>query len=166
MKLGLISDSHDHVIHVRLAMQCFWEHGVTDVVHAGDFVHPHAILAMEGMRVHAVLGNNDHDEVGLQQAFARIGGRLAGNLLELSLPAGLAAVYHGTVASVRESLVHSGKYGVVVLGHTHKPLDQWVGTTRVFNPGTAHGFGRRATVMIYDTDTDQGKLVELKPDFP
>lgn len=161
MKIGLISDTHDHLDHIRQATQLFRDRGVDCVIHAGDIVSPPALLAMEGVMVNAVFGNNDGETVGLMKACAKSGGRLEGDFLQLETPDGPIAVYHGTVPALRDGLIRDGRYRAVVSGHTHTPVDRLEGSTRVLNPGTAHGFGQQATVMIYDTAQDKAELISL-----
>jgi hypothetical protein len=36
-----------------------------------------------------------------------------------------------------------------------------VGKTLVLNPGTVHGFGERATVMIFDSRTRSTEIIDL-----
>ena len=63
----------------------------------------------------------------------------------------------------REALIQSGKYNVVVYGHTHKVDNKVVGKTIVINPGTANGwfFGYKATAAIFDTVSKECDFVEL-----
>ncbi|MBF0371609.1 MAG: metallophosphoesterase [Magnetococcales bacterium] len=161
MKIGLISDTHDHLQHIRLAAGIFKERGVDLVIHAGDFCSPPAALALEGLPVAAVFGNNDGEKLGMAKMFQRIEGRLEGDFLEVESEAGPVAVYHGTVAAILESLIQCGKYRAVVSGHTHKPVNEQVGKTLVLNPGSAHGFGGAATVMVVDLVSGAAELIEL-----
>ncbi|MEO5376565.1 MAG: YfcE family phosphodiesterase [Magnetococcus sp. DMHC-6] len=161
MKIGLISDSHDHLDHIGKAAQLFKERGVDLVIHAGDFISPPAILALDGLTVAAVFGNNDGEKLGLAKMFAKIQGRLEGDFLELETEEGLLAVYHGTVSSLKRSLIDSGRYRAVVCGHTHTPENRLQGNTWVLNPGTAHGFGMRATVMVVETHDWSVELIDL-----
>lgn len=161
MKIGIISDSHDHLGHVRKAAQLFRERGVERVIHAGDFISPPSILCLEGLAVYSVYGNNDGERLGLRKVFEKIGGQLAEEVLEMDVPEGKIAVYHGTVPSVLRALIRSQDYCVVVCGHTHHVVDQLEGKTRVLNPGTAHGFGKEATIMVYDTTTAQAERILL-----
>ena len=73
------------------------------------------------------------------------------------------AVYHGTQQERRDLLIQSGKYDVIVCGHTHPTLTSKLGRTLVLNPGTAKGwfFGYRATVGIFDTLTKATYLIDL-----
>lgn len=163
MRIGLISDSHDHLDNMEKIVDLFALRGVSRILHAGDFVCPAMILAMRGFEVSAVFGNNDGERVGLRKAFEQIGGRIQGEFLELSAPGGqgLIALYHGTDSSFLASLIQSGNYRVVVSGHTHKPVNRMEGETLVLNPGSAHGFRQSATVMIYDDAMHAAELIEL-----
>ena len=71
------------------------------------------------------------------------------------------AVYHGTVPALTEALVGCGRYDLVVTGHTHKMVNERIGETLLLNPGSAHGFGERATVMVVETTDLEVELVEL-----
>lgn len=161
MKLGLISDSHDHLDNIRKAARLFRERGVDRVIHIGDFISPPAIHCLEGLMVYAVYGNNDGERAGLKNMVGKIGGQLADEILEMAIPGGQLAAYHGTVPAILMALIRSQVYTVVVSGHTHRLEDRWEGPTRVLNPGTAHGFGKEATVMLYDTTTSQTEPLSL-----
>jgi hypothetical protein len=58
-------------------------------------------------------------------------------------------------------LIECGKYDVVAYGHTHQCEDMKIGNTLVLNPGTAHGFWERATVMIFDTAIREAEIIDL-----
>ncbi len=161
MKIGLIADSHDHIDHLQKAAEAFRERGVERVIHAGDFVSPPSLLGLKGLNVYAVYGNNDGERSGLTKMFATMGGELADEVLEMDLPTGRIAVYHGTVMAVLNALIRSQTYDLVVTGHTHRVTDRLEGKTRVLNPGTAHGFNQNATVMVYDTATENVEVISL-----
>ncbi|MBF0284984.1 MAG: YfcE family phosphodiesterase [Magnetococcales bacterium] len=161
MKLGLISDSHDHIAHVEKAAEIFHQRQVEMVLHAGDMCSPPAIKPLKGLKLAGVFGNNDGETVGLLRLFEKLGGRLEGEFLELDLPEGKLALYHGTVPPLRESLMRGGLYRFVVLGHTHRGERLQHGETTILNPGTAHGFGGPATIMLFDTLTGVEELITL-----
>ncbi|OSM05324.1 metallophosphoesterase [Magnetofaba australis] len=163
MKLGLISDTHDHVEHVRQAVDLFQQRGVDLTIHCGDISSPFIIRALRGLPVAGVLGNNDGEKYGLARAYADIGGRFGGDFMTLDLtePDKRAAVYHGTVPAITRALGLSGEYDLVITGHTHHPVNELIGTTRMLNPGSCHGYGKRATVMIFDTCQDHADVIEL-----
>ncbi len=161
MKIGLISDSHDHIDNIRKAVQEFKDRGVYLVIHAGDIVSPPALKPFEGMRIAGIYGNNDGERPGLKKMFRRLGGELGGDFLALEEGDRKIAVYHGTVPALTEALVDCGKYDLVVTGHTHEIVNQQFGKTLSLNPGSAHGFGEQATVMVVDMTNMDVELVSL-----
>ncbi len=161
MKIGLISDSHDHIDNILQAARLFKERGVSLVIHAGDFVSPPALKPLDGLRLAGVFGNNDGELSGLQKMFGKLGGELGGDFLALEEDGRSIAVYHGTVPALTDALASCGKYDLVVTGHTHKIVNEHVGKTLVLNPGSAHGFGGRATVMIVETKDLGVEILEL-----
>jgi predicted phosphodiesterase len=66
MKIGLISNSHDHIDNIRKAAQTFKDRGVSLVIHAGDIVSPPALKPFQGMRIAGIFGNNDGEEAGIR----------------------------------------------------------------------------------------------------
>jgi uncharacterized protein len=165
MKIGLISDTHDNIKNIETATKIFADKRVGFIIHSGDITTPEAVQAFSnGTKVIGVLGNNDVDVRGLAEAFQKIGGELRGDFCEIEQGGLLIAVYHGTDFKMRESIIQSGKYDVVVYGHTHKKENKMVGKkTMVINPGTANGwfFGYKATAAILDTITKECAFIEL-----
>jgi uncharacterized protein len=163
VKIGLISDTHDNFKTIEAAVRIFREKRIDYVLHAGDITTPEAVEAFAGLKLIGVLGNNDVDKIGLNNAFEKIGGQLRGELCEIEEDDLLIAVYHGTDFRKREALIQSGKYNVVVYGHTHKVDYKVVGKTIVINPGTANGwfFGYKASAVIFDTISKECDFVDL-----
>lgn len=163
MKIGLISDTHDNIQNIQNAISIFNNRHVSFVIHAGDITTPEAIEAFEGVKLIGVLGNNDLDVIGLNNAFDKIGGQLKGELCEIEQDDLIFAIYHGTNSRKNESLIRSGRYDVVVCGHTHRVHNKKVGKTLVINPGTANGwfFGYGATAAVLDTKTKESEILYL-----
>ena len=151
MKIGLISDTHDNIQNIQNAVSLFNDKHVSFVIHAGDIVSPEAVEAFTGMKLIGVLGNND------------LGGQLKGELCEMEQDDLIFAIYHGTNSRRKESLIQSGRYDIVVCGHTHKVQNKKVGKTLVVNPGTANGwfFGYGATAAVFDTQTREPEFLHL-----
>jgi uncharacterized protein len=163
VKIGLISDTHDNFKTIESAVRIFGEKRIEYVIHAGDITTPEAVEAFAGLKMIGVLGNNDLDKKGLTSAFEKIGGELRGEICEIEENDLVIGVYHGTDFRKRDALIQSGKYNVVVYGHTHKIENKIVGKTMVINPGTANGwfFGYKATAAIFDTVSRQCDFVDL-----
>jgi putative phosphoesterase len=163
VKIGLISDTHDNFRTIEGAVRIFGEKGIEYIIHAGDITTPEAVEAFAGLKMIGVLGNNDLDKKGLTSAFEKIGGELRGEICEIEEDDLLIGVYHGTDFRKRDALIQSGKYDVVVYGHTHKIDNKIVGNTMVINPGTANGwfFGYKATAAIFDTLSKECDFIDL-----
>ena len=163
MKIGLISDTHDNIQNIRRALSLFGNKNVSFVIHAGDIVSPEAVEAFLGVKIVAVLGNNDLEINGLTNAFDKIGGQLKGEFCEMEHDDLIFAIYHGTNSRKKELIIRSGKYDVVVCGHTHKVQYKKYGRTLVINPGTANGwfFGYNATAAVFYTQSKESELLNL-----
>ena len=162
MKIGLISDTHDKIQNIRKAVRIFNDKHVDLVIHAGDFVNPIAVESLAGVKTVGVLGNNDTDIAGLTSTFDKIHGELKGEIFETVYDGLKFAIYHGTNLAKREQLIKSGKYDVLIYGHTHRKDNRFIGTTRVINPGTAKGFfGLFATIAVFDTSSRRLKFINL-----
>src|ERR671918_454487 len=178
MKLGIISDTHDDINNVREAIEIFNREGVQYVIHAGDYVFPG--IVMEFKRLNAkligVLGNNDGEKGHLLKSFLEIGGELKGELGEMLIGELKIGIYHGTSAEIKDQLIESGRYNIVICGHTHKkePVGVEIGSysidspTLVLNPGTAHkkveSLARafiEGGVIILDTESQEYKHIGL-----
>ena len=170
MRIGVISDTHDNIKNIKSAVRIFAERKVQYAIHAGDITTPEAVEAFSGIKLIGVLGNNDIDVEGISSAFQKIRGELRGDFCEVEEDHLVIAVYHGTDFKRRESIIQSGKYDIVIYGHTHKmenkevvSVDVKKKTTLVINPGTANGwfFGYNATAAIFDTMTKKCEFVDL-----
>jgi putative phosphoesterase len=192
LKIGIISDTHDDVENVQSAIEIFNTEKVTHVIHAGDYIFPGIVLEFKKLdaKLIGVLGNNDGERVHLLKNFLSIGGELKGELGEVVLDGVLFGIYHGTDEQIKKKLVESGKYDVVITGHTHriempsvystintndekqqdekKNIHKNGGPTLVLNPGTAHrkidtlsGAFKEGGLIIFDTETKGYKFVNL-----
>jgi uncharacterized protein len=163
MKIGLISDTHDNIQNIQKATSLFNDRRVSFVIHAGDIVSPETVEAFTGVKLIGILGNNDLKVEELTNAFDKIGGQLKGEFCEMEQDDLIFAIYHGTNLRRKESLIQSGRYDVVVCGHTHKVQNKKVEKTLVVNPGTANGwfFGYSATAAVFDTQTKEPEFLYL-----
>lgn len=160
MKLGVMSDSHDNIPNVELAVELFNKHGVDLVVHAGDFIAPFAIdpLADLDCRVVGVFGNNDGERIVLARKFEPIG-EVHPNLASATLGEKNIAVMHYPELAI--PIAKSGDYDIVVYGHTHK-IDIQKEKSLLLNPGETGGWTTgKATVAIVEIDSLEATIYEL-----
>ena len=161
MLIGICSDSHDHVEHIKRAAALFKEKEVEKVIHAGDYCSPFTIPLFEGLPLHGIFGNNDGDKYMLMKKFDEIGATLHGGFFSFEADGLKIAVYHGTHAEITKSLEKSGLYDVVISGHTHKSKMETIADTISINPGSVNGFQGDALVALLDTETRQVQFKEL-----
>ena len=161
MKIGIMSDSHDHIENVKKSIAVFKEKNVDYVIHLGDIVNPNSVIAMKGIKVIAIFGNNDGDTFRLVKAFNSVNGEIKGEFYEFEEDGLRFACYHGTEEGIKNALTECGKYDVVLYGHTHKCENTKVGNTLVMNPGTAHGFEFGPTVLVFDSKTKDAEFINL-----
>lgn len=161
MKIAIISDTHDHVPHIKKAVQIMKEKEVDLVIHAGDFCSPFAVLPFRGLNIVGVFGNNDGDVYRILDKFDDIGADHAGEFLDLKEDGLRFAVYHGTQPGITEALIKCGTYDVVIAGHTHEKVLREEGKTLFINPGTAHGFDKEATFVIFDTESRKAEFLKI-----
>ncbi len=112
MLIGLISDTHDHVPHIKNAMKLFKEREVDLVIHSGDFCSPFTVPLFEGLPLKAIFGNNDGDAYLLMNKCRDIGAELLGDFFELNAGHCQIAVYHGTNPGITRALHDCGTYDV------------------------------------------------------
>src|SRR5437762_13771263 len=142
MKIGIISDTHDH-FDPRIPE--FFD-GVDHILHAGDIGLPWVILQLEDIApVTAVLGNTDAGLSYKETEVIELGGRkfILHHILDIRSPAD----------SIKRRIIRENP-NVVVFGHTHKPVAETIGETLYFNPGYAgkSRFALPRTVAILHCD--------------
>ena len=154
MKIGIISDTHDHHEHVLEAIQIFNRFQVKYVLHAGDIISPFTVKAfanLDDAHFIAVFGNNEGERPYLRKIIAEFGGEIHDN------------VYKGTIDGRRifmthtshfiEEIVNSKMYDLVIYGHTHTQDLRRVGKTLIINPGEATDWiTGRSHLVILETD--------------
>jgi uncharacterized protein len=155
MKIGIISDTHG-----LLRAQVFEAfEGVEHILHAGDVGDPDILTELAAIApVTAVWGNVDGMEIR-----ARVP-----EVARLELAGVRIAVVHGmqfgSPTPQKVAAAHPDA-GLVVFGHSHRPLIQQVGPTLAVNPGSAgpRRFKDPVTVAIakIENGTVEALLISL-----
>ena len=161
MKIGIMSDSHDHVDNIQKSIEAFSNREVDYVLHLGDFVNPNSVREFKGVKLVGIFGNNDGDRFRMAGAFNDIGAQIKGDFHEFEEDGLKFACYHGTEPGIKDAIIECGKYDVFLYGHTHKVRNERVGKTLVLNPGTVHGFEHKPTIMIFDTESQISEVINL-----
>jgi putative phosphoesterase len=157
MKIGIISDSHDHLPNLRHALQELAGRGVQTVIHCGDLVAPFVTLELGRFagQVHTVFGNNDGDRfLSLQLAREKCPNVTHhGEIGVLELSGQKLAFSHYREHS--RGLAAAEGCQLAAFGHTHVFYEERTEAMLVVNPGELLGFKGRPSFCVYDTATSE-----------
>ena len=154
MRIGIISDTHDHRKRTAAAVSLLIAEGAEALIHCGDLTGPEIVHECGRLPGYYVFGNNDFDEKGLRQAMADVGGVCLDRGGELTLHGRRIAVTHGDSARTVRRLAE-GAPDYLLFGHSHRACDEHHGPTRWINPGALH---RAATWTVAVLDLSTGAL--------
>jgi len=152
MKIGVISDTHSLAIPKQVMDEL---KKVDLIIHAGDFCcHSDYEPLRKLKEVKAVQGNMDGPDIRklfpVKQTFVCDGVKIG--------------LYHGEGAApavlerVKKEFVKDDVQ-VVVFGHSHQPLNEMVGKTLYFNPGSPNDMVRAPYCSFGILEISQGKVV-------
>jgi len=168
MKILIASDSHDNWEKLERAVLLGNEHGCEIFLFAGDLISPPGIeiLKKSNGHVHLVLGNNEGELVALARwADAAENVTLHGNLNGGTMEAEFGGLrfYMNHYPLNAEHAALSGKYDVVVFGHTHEyHEDHRTNGTLLINPGEVQGHRTgTSSVVLFDTDSRHCERIDL-----
>ncbi|HOX03110.1 MAG TPA: metallophosphoesterase [Candidatus Paceibacterota bacterium] len=162
MKIGIVSDIHDHLAKLRAALERL--QGAAALLCCGDICSPFALREMgRGFPgpIHVVWGNNDGDlyrltEVSQQMPHIRVHGELA----QLELEGVRVGMVH--YDDVGRLMAGGGQFDLVCFGHNHRFELGRAGRTLIINPGEACGWlTGQSTCALLDTATGQSQRLDL-----
>ena len=141
MRIGVVSDTHDHLGNVAEIVAVLNRAGVERVVHTGDITKAKTLDVLAGLDAPlvGVYGNNDRERASLEAAAARHGFLLVDPPLELFWADRRVLVVHDPLELGAD--VHR-RYDVLLHGHNHRRILERRGAALVFNPGECAGFLR------------------------
>ncbi len=150
MRIGVVSDTHNHLGNVAILIERFRAAGVARVVHTGDVTQPRVLdaFAALGVPLFGVFGNNDLGERdGLESAAARHGFVFRAGVHRLDWSERRILVVHDPSALDATDL---RDVALVLHGHDHRFALRRDGSTLIFNPGECAGHlpGQNAVGVI------------------
>ena len=131
-KILVVSDSHGRMDYLRKAIEAFGPRGrdLEMMIHLGDIQCPvEQITGMVDCPVEIVRGNNDFNPELPGTKLVEIGDEVA-----MITHGHRYGCYHGT-EEMKELAAANGA-GMVLFGHTHKPLLELDGEVKAMNPGS------------------------------
>jgi len=150
MRIGILSDSHDHVDHLTRAVERLLAKKIDAWIHLGDFVAPFTAKPLRKLPEQRLLlfGNNDGERVGLTQAL----GAIAPGPTTVTWAGKRIFAMHEPYAL--QAAIDSAAYDLVLYGHTHAVDVRRHGGTIVLNPGELCGWvGDTASFAVVDLPT-------------
>lgn len=163
MKIGVMSDSHDNLANVRKAMDVFLSRQIEVLLHCGDFCSPFVMAELSrlrhaGVRMQAVLGNNDGDPVLLSkkgEGFCEF----SDFVVKTELDGRRIVLMH--YPDLAEDLFRANLFDLVLYGHNHKARLEG-GERKLLNPGTCSGaMAEFASVAVVDTRDMDAEIVRI-----
>jgi uncharacterized protein len=166
MKIGVISDTHDHMDNVKKFVKIFIDRKVNAVFHCGDLVAPFMWTPFEPIKkanipFYFVYGNNDGERAGIKKIFGNVC-EIKGDFFETTLNNKKILMFHDLSPEMVDALAKSGSYHVILKGHTHQKEVKKIGNTLLVNPGEGCGYlTGKASVAIVDIDELKAEFIEL-----
>ena len=138
VRIGVVSDTHNHVANVQEIVALFNRAGVERVVHTGDITQAKTLDVFAGLEapLHGVFGNNDLERKSLDAAISRYGFQFQEPPLRLEWAERRLVVVHDPRDLERR---RADEHDVSLHGHTHLHLCEREAGRLVFNPGECAG---------------------------
>ncbi|MFX1572081.1 MAG: metallophosphoesterase [Promethearchaeota archaeon] len=170
MKLAVVSDTHDHMTNILKAVSIINERNVDVLIHCGDYVAPFVKRWFDNLKdsikknFYGVFGNNDGERLFLKQNLGQIC-EFAQNGHELILDLGGKKIFvsHMPKQETIDALAHSGKFDIILTGHTHSLVNKkYDNGVLVLNPGEVCGYlTGKSTFAIINTDNMEVDIIKL-----
>ena len=158
MLVGIVSDTHDQLIALDKALQCFRERNVDFVIHAGDIVAPFAAKRLRDGVVaplYVIYGNNDGERAGLKNVLPQI----QDGPLFIEAGGKTILVHHDPQLVPPDAIEQAD---IIITGHTHQSGVEERDGKLYINPGEGCGWlTGKATVALLDPTEQKVEIVEL-----
>lgn len=138
MRVGIVSDTHNHLPNVGRIVELFNAARVEHVVHTGDITQPKTLAALSALDAPlcGVFGNNDLERPGLAEACRTFGQRFVDPPLFADWGGRRLVVVHDPL-DLSESLL--AECEVALHGHDHRRSVARRERALVVNPGECAG---------------------------
>ena len=163
MKIGILSDTHNHIENLQAALGIFKQKSICTIVHCGDLTRLEIVPLLVDFRVIYLAGNGDILWNEIRQNLLDMNPLSFGGLVfKGELDGVKIAATHGHLEGVVAGLVNSGEYNFVFCGHSHRHKDERIGKTRLINPGALGGLKPEPrSICILDLKSGQAEFVML-----
>jgi putative phosphoesterase len=165
----VLSDTHDHRDNILKAVSIINDKKVDALIHCGDYVAPFVKLWFNKLnesikkRFFGVFGNNDGEILYLTQNLGQIC-EFANNGHELIIELGGKRIFasHMPKQETIDALADSGKFDIILSGHTHTVVNKKHKDVLIVNPGELCGYlTNKPTFAIINTETMNAEIIEI-----
>lgn len=156
MLIGVLADTHDHLLRIQQVVRLFQDRGVCTILHAGDYVAPFALKEMLtcGIPFVGVFGNNDGEKDGLR----KLCDALHEPPCSCELDGRRITLLHDQ-GNLSDAVTAGAD--LIIWGYTHEAQCR-DGPPLTLNPGEACGWVHgKPTVAIVDLTDMTAQIVEL-----
>lgn len=167
VKIGVVSDSHDHGALLAEAVARARAWGAQAILHCGDIIGPNSLrpaLAV-GLPMHVVHGNNLGDMLSMQRLAQASDAALTYYGGDADFTLGGRRLFMTHYPHLARGMACTGDFDAVFCGHSHIACVEHVvgvrGTTPLVNPGTVAGLGAERTMILGDLATLSFEIVRL-----
>lgn len=167
MKIGVVSDSHDHGALLADAVVRARDWGAQAILHCGDIIGPNSLrpaLAL-GLPLHVVHGNNLGDMLSMQRLAHESKGGLTYYGADATFSLGGRRLFMTHYPHLARGMACTGDFDAVFCGHSHVAGVEHVtgvrGNTPLVNPGTVAGLGAERTMVLGDLERLSFEIVFL-----
>jgi putative phosphoesterase len=138
MRIGVISDTHNHLPNTRRIVELLNEARVERVVHTGDITQVKTLRLLAGLEapLYAVYGNNDLEREALESASRELAIHLVDPPLRVRWADRDIVVVHDPADLGSELLAG---VDIAIHGHDHRHRSERQFGALVFNPGECAG---------------------------
>ena len=168
MKIGILSDSHEHFDNAEIAVTKIQESGCEVLLFCGDFCGPGCAIKMAKFKgeKHFIFGNNDGDHFSIYQRGHQIDDsihwhRESNGSIEIDSTK-IFITHYPTYA---RHAAKSGEYDLVCFGHNHVYSIDIYNQCLAINSGTLNSkirSAKAASYAIYDTASKTATIYDLE----
>jgi putative phosphoesterase len=169
MKICILSDSHDHIPLLDMAVEQACQAGAEAILHCGDIVAPSSLHCLKkyDVPVHLIHGNNTGDLYVLTTLAAQADNRFHYHGMDAAVQLDSKRIFLVHYPHYARAMAATGDWDLVCCGHSHEALIDSVpnargGSTHLVNPGTIGGVGRApATYIMADLHSMQFEICQV-----
>lgn len=163
MKLAILSDTHDHIPNLRMAVHLANERGCALLIHCGDLISPFMLEELAGFNgaVHLVYGNNAGDQHLIAGSCGTRFPTLTHHGVVGAVEAGGLKFAFTHYPQMARGLAAQGQFDVVCCGHNHFLRVEEIGKTLLVNPGELLGKDAQPSFLVMDCPSRDVEVVTV-----